>query len=94
MRGVRLRKDMVVVALEQRVLAYAFADLRLLLQMETLDNPAGLVALSCDADSTVLACPGLQPGQVRWAPRRAVHAPRHAVRSWPALRGGVVEMPA
>lgn len=31
-RGVRLRKDMVVVALEQRVLAYAFADLRLLLQ--------------------------------------------------------------
>ena len=44
---------------------YNFADLRLLSTTETASNPSGLLALSPSADATVLACPGLHPGQVR-----------------------------
>jgi hypothetical protein len=66
-RAVKLRKDRIAVALEHKVLVYNFADLRLLHAIETLSNPAGLLALSPSADSAVLACPGLHAGQVgRW----------------------------
>lgn len=51
---------------------YNFADLRLLHAIETLSNPGGLLSLSPSADAAVLACPGLQPGQVRrWLHRVA-----------------------
>ena len=63
-RAVRLRRDRIVVALEHKVLVYNFADLKLLHQIETLANVAGLVAVSTAAESTVLACPGLHVGQV------------------------------
>ena len=54
-------------SIPQQVLVYNFADLRLLHAIETLSNPAGLLALSPSADSAVLACPGLHAGQVgRW----------------------------
>merc|ERR1712130_622433 len=33
--------------------------------IETLSNPTGLLVLSAAAENTVLACPGLKPGQVR-----------------------------
>lgn len=64
-RSVRLRRDKVVVALEHKVLIYNFADLRLLHSIETLSNPSGLLALSPLSDQTVLACPGINQGQVR-----------------------------
>ena len=51
-------------SLRPQVLVYNFADLRLLHTIETLSNPAGLLALSPSADQTVLACPGLHVGQV------------------------------
>ena len=54
-----------MVALEHKVLVYNFADLRLLHSIETLSNPAGLLALSPVSDQTVLACPGINVGQVR-----------------------------
>ncbi|CAG9463332.1 unnamed protein product [Pedinophyceae sp. YPF-701] len=63
-RRVCLRRDRVAVALEHKALVYNFADLRLLHQIETIDNAEGLLALSAGA-STVLACPGLHKGQVR-----------------------------
>ena len=53
-----------MVALEHKVLVYNFADLRLLHSIETLSNPSGLLALSPVSDQTVLACPGLNVGQV------------------------------
>ena len=59
-----LRRDRIAVALEHKTLLYNFADLQQLHQIETLDNPSGLVALST-GKSTVLACPGLHKGQVR-----------------------------
>lgn len=53
-----------MVGLEHKVLVYNFADLKLLHSIETMSNPAGLVALSPSAERTVLACPGLHLGQV------------------------------
>lgn len=70
-RAVRLRRDRIAVALEHKVLLYNFADLRLLNSIETLSNQGGLLALSAEASNTVLACPGLNQGEVRFATDRA-----------------------
>ncbi|KAM7469672.1 hypothetical protein LguiA_007855 [Lonicera macranthoides] len=64
-RSVRLRRDRIVVVLLQKVLVYNFADLNLLHQIETLENPKGLCEVSQGSGSMVLACPGLQKGQIR-----------------------------
>ena len=64
-RAVRLRRDRVVVVLEHKIYVYNFADLKILYQTDTVANPLGLCALSPTQDSTVMACPGLNKGQVR-----------------------------
>ncbi|KAL2945444.1 Autophagy-related protein 18a [Bienertia sinuspersici] len=64
-RGVRLRRDRIVVVLEQKVFVYNFADLKLLHQIETSPNPKGLCEVSQSAGKLVLVCPGLRKGQVR-----------------------------
>jgi WD40 repeat protein len=64
-RSVRLRRDRIVVVLEQKIFVYNFADLKLLHQIETIANPKGLCAVSHGSGSMVLVCPGLQKGQVR-----------------------------
>lgn len=64
-RSVRLRRDRIIVVLEQKIFVYNFADLKLLHQIETIANPKGLCAVSQGAGSMVLVCPGLQKGQVR-----------------------------
>ncbi|KAL0370590.1 UNVERIFIED_CONTAM: Autophagy-related protein 18a [Sesamum angustifolium] len=64
-RGVRLRRDRIVVVLEQKIFVYNFGDLKLLHQIETIANPKGLCAVSQVPLSFVLVCPGLQKGQIR-----------------------------
>ncbi|KAJ0053284.1 hypothetical protein Pint_01019 [Pistacia integerrima] len=64
-RSVKLRRDRIVVVLEQKIFVYNFADLKLLHQIETIANPKGLCAVSQVTGSLVLVCPGLQKGQVR-----------------------------
>ncbi|KAG8473967.1 hypothetical protein CXB51_033653 [Gossypium anomalum] len=64
-RSVRLRRDRIIVVLEQKIFVYNFVDLKLLHQIETIANPKGLCAVSQGAGSLVLVCPGLQKGQVR-----------------------------
>uniref|UniRef100_A0A7N0RJA8 Autophagy-related protein 18c n=1 Tax=Kalanchoe fedtschenkoi TaxID=63787 RepID=A0A7N0RJA8_KALFE len=64
-RAVKLRKDHIVVVLEHKIYVYNFMDLKLLHQIETLANPRGLCCLSHHSNTSVLACPGLQRGQVR-----------------------------
>ncbi|XP_043710827.1 autophagy-related protein 18a-like [Telopea speciosissima] len=64
-RAVRLRRDRIIVVLEQKIFVYNFADLKLLHQIETIANPKGLCAVSQVSGSLVLVCPGLQKGQVR-----------------------------
>ncbi|XP_011033574.1 PREDICTED: autophagy-related protein 18a-like isoform X2 [Populus euphratica] len=64
-RSVKLRRDRIIVVLEQKIFVYNFADLKLVHQIETIANPKGLCAVSHGAGSLVLVCPGLQKGQVR-----------------------------
>ncbi|KAF5731460.1 autophagy-related protein 18a [Tripterygium wilfordii] len=64
-RSVKLRRDRIVVVLEQKIFVYYFSNLKLLHQIETIANPKGLCSVSQVAGSLVLVCPGLQKGQVR-----------------------------
>jgi WD40 repeat protein len=62
-KAVKLRRDKIVVVLENKVYVYNFADLQLLHQIETCPNPKGLCSLS-PSSNTVLAVPGQKPGTV------------------------------
>ncbi|PRP89425.1 WD repeat domain phosphoinositide-interacting protein 3 [Planoprotostelium fungivorum] len=62
-KAIKLRRDRIVVVLENKVYVYNFADLQLLHQIETSPNPKGLCALSA-SPNIVLAVPGLKPGTV------------------------------
>ncbi|XP_062230430.1 autophagy-related protein 18a-like [Phragmites australis] len=64
-RGVRLRRDRIIVVLENKIFVYNFADLKLVHQIETAPNPKGLCVVSQQPGSIVLVCPGAQKGQVR-----------------------------
>ncbi|KAI3927947.1 hypothetical protein MKW98_023548 [Papaver atlanticum] len=64
-RAVRLRRDRIIVILEQQIFIYNFIDMKLLHQIETFPNPKGLCEVSHVSGSLVLAFPGLQKGQVR-----------------------------
>lgn len=60
-RGVRLRREVVAVALETEVHVYHFSNLNVITSLYTVANPAGLCALS-GLGPVVLACPGAKPG--------------------------------
>ncbi|MES1914827.1 MAG: hypothetical protein MHM6MM_006856 [Cercozoa sp. M6MM] len=64
-KAVRLRRDRVVVVLEDKIYVYNFADLTLLDHVPTIANPYGLCALCPYSHNNVLVCPGLQRGHVR-----------------------------
>jgi WD repeat-containing protein 45 len=64
-RGVRLRRDRIVVVLENKIFVYNFADLKLVHQLDTAPNPKGLCAVSQQPGSIVLVCPAAQKGQIR-----------------------------
>ncbi|XP_061338023.1 autophagy-related protein 18a-like [Gastrolobium bilobum] len=64
-KGVRLRRDRIVVVLAHKIFVYNFADLKVLHQIETIANPKGLCDVSHVSGNMVLVCPGLQKGQVR-----------------------------
>jgi len=64
-KGVRLRRDRVIVVLENKVFVYNFADLKLLDQVDTFPNPTGLCAVCPAKDNIVVALLGEKEGQVR-----------------------------
>lgn len=64
-RAVKLRRDKIVVVLEHKIYVYNFSDLKIQHQVDTIANPKGLCALSPTQGNTVMACPGLNKGQVR-----------------------------
>jgi len=63
-RGVRLRRDRIFVILDKKVFVYNFADLKLLDEIETYDNPRGLCAVCSAKDNAVMACLGKSVGEV------------------------------
>lgn len=64
-RAVKLRRDKVVVVLEDRVYVYNFSDLKVLDTIETGVNKRGICALSPSNDNAVLVTPGTQLGHIR-----------------------------
>ncbi|GAA6035120.1 hypothetical protein JCM8097_006371 [Rhodosporidiobolus ruineniae] len=68
-RGLAVRSDRLVVVLKRRVVLFVLGRGRTGLwregTYETCDNPKGLVALATEPNSTLLAFPGRQPGQVQ-----------------------------
>mmetsp|Transcript_1610 Transcript_1610/g.2431 ORF Transcript_1610/g.2431 Transcript_1610/m.2431 type:complete len:397 (+) Transcript_1610:196-1386(+) len=64
-KAVKLRRDRIVVVLEQKIYVYNFSDLKLLHQIETVPNPKGLCALCPNSTNICLVCPGLHRGDVR-----------------------------
>jgi len=64
-KSVRLRRDRVLIALEDRVLIYNFEDLKLIDQFDTAPNPTGLCAIANSKDSLIVAILGEKEGQVR-----------------------------
>mmetsp|Transcript_25635 Transcript_25635/g.28516 ORF Transcript_25635/g.28516 Transcript_25635/m.28516 type:complete len:341 (+) Transcript_25635:20-1042(+) len=64
-KGVKLRRDRIAVALEKKVYIYNMDDLSLLDQIDTFENPKGLLALSAQQESIVLVTLGNKIGEVR-----------------------------
>jgi WD40 repeat protein len=63
-RGVKLRRDKIVVILEEKIYIYAFNTLRLIDHIETTKNQAGLCVVTSNSEC-VLACPSIQMGYIR-----------------------------
>jgi len=65
-RGVRLRKDKIIIILESKVYIYNFSDLSLLHEcINTFINPRGLCSVNTKGDTAVIACLGEKVGVVR-----------------------------
>ncbi|KAK9215579.1 hypothetical protein WN944_007584 [Citrus x changshan-huyou] len=82
-KNVRLRRDRIVVVLNQKVYVYNFTDLKLVDQIETVVNPTGLCDVSQNAGPMVMACPGLLKGQVRvedYGTKKSKYITAHASR--------------
>lgn len=63
-RGVKLRKDRVIVVLDARIYVYQFSDLKLLDALDTCANPRGLVAVS-PKEANIIVCPDKKKGHVK-----------------------------
>jgi len=64
-KGIKLRKDRIVVVLEKKSFIYDFSDLGLISQFETYPNPAGLCAMTSATDCLVIALLGENVGEVQ-----------------------------
>ena len=62
--NVKLRKDRVVVVLEEKIYVYNFQNLECSDSWMTYKNPLGLVSLSTHENNCVLAFPMEKPGKV------------------------------
>eukprot|EP01088_Endostelium_zonatum_P015684 TRINITY_DN3965_c0_g1_i1.p1 TRINITY_DN3965_c0_g1~~TRINITY_DN3965_c0_g1_i1.p1 ORF type:complete len:353 (-),score=69.60 TRINITY_DN3965_c0_g1_i1:49-1107(-) len=60
----RLRRDKIVSVLLNKIVVYNFADLKRIRQIDTPNNPRGLIALSPDSENYVLAYPGPKTGEI------------------------------
>ena len=60
-KSIKLRRDLVVVALETRVYVYRFSDLELI---DTLDTCSSVLSVSSDPDKAVVACGSNVKGRV------------------------------
>merc|ERR1719453_1651812 len=65
-KAIRLRRDVLAVASEYRIVLYSSHNFTVLKQVETASNPRGVCALAPEGrDQWLLVSPGLQVGQLR-----------------------------
>ena len=65
--NVKLRKDMMVVVLKEKVFIFNFVTLKLIEQVETFENPEGLCAISTAEKpiSKIICIPGSDKGSLK-----------------------------
>ncbi|OMJ87292.1 hypothetical protein SteCoe_10976 [Stentor coeruleus] len=61
-KAVKMRKDRIVVILENKIFVYNLQDLKIRDHIATCTNPRGLCCLSTDTERIVIACPSNQKG--------------------------------
>ncbi|KAH6805711.1 Transducin/WD40 repeat-like superfamily protein [Perilla frutescens var. frutescens] len=79
MKVVRFRTNRIVVVMLQKIYVYNLSDLKLIHQIETLENLQGLCEIS-QMGTAVLVCLGLQRGYVRverYGTRKCKHIMAH-----------------
>mmetsp|Transcript_22953 Transcript_22953/g.22679 ORF Transcript_22953/g.22679 Transcript_22953/m.22679 type:complete len:194 (-) Transcript_22953:192-773(-) len=64
-KGVKLRKDRIIVVLENKIYVYNLEDLKVRDNIQTAPNPKGICAVSYLDERIVLACPDKVKGSVR-----------------------------
>ena len=65
--NIKLRKDMLVVILEDKTFVFNFETLKLIEQVDTCLNPAGLCGVASDEKpiSKIVVCPHVEKGCLR-----------------------------
>ncbi|KAK3200154.1 hypothetical protein Dsin_023569 [Dipteronia sinensis] len=64
-KNVKLRRDRIIVVFLLKISVYNMSNLKVLDEIETIENPKGLCEVSQTVTPMVLVCPGLLKGQVR-----------------------------
>eukprot|EP01130_Rhizamoeba_saxonica_P011771 TRINITY_DN4898_c0_g1_i1.p1 TRINITY_DN4898_c0_g1~~TRINITY_DN4898_c0_g1_i1.p1 ORF type:complete len:351 (-),score=70.69 TRINITY_DN4898_c0_g1_i1:24-1040(-) len=86
-KGVKLRRDRIIVILEKMVFIYNFQDLRVLYSIRTYQNPKGLCAINT-GDEMVMATLGEKLGVVRID----MFGDTHVIRNIPAHANPIGKM--
>ncbi|CAG9332883.1 WDR45B_3 [Blepharisma stoltei] len=64
-KGVRLRRDRIIVILDTKIYVYNLQDLKMQDHIDTAPNPKALCCVSNNSSRIVLACPDKERGKIR-----------------------------
>lgn len=64
-KSVKMRRDRMIIVCQNKICVYNLENLKVVNQMDTLDNPSGLCEVSQTVAPMILVCPGVIKGQVR-----------------------------
>ena len=63
-KNVKLKRDKIFVVCDQKIFIFAFISFDILDTLETFDNPKGIIAVSTDSSTCIVAYPGKSMGSV------------------------------
>ena len=63
-KNVKLKRDKIFVVCDQKIFIFAFISFDILDTLETFDNPKGIIAVSTDSSTCIVAYPGKTIGSV------------------------------
>jgi len=67
-KNVKLKKEKIIVVCESKIYIFSFTNFQNIDTLDTFDNPKGIIAVSSDKNSTVIAYPDKTKGYVRVKP--------------------------